>query len=535
MVWPFKRRAKPATAQPPYRNNGFFTTEFVGKRDRFDVTSPLPEFVPPQPKYTSEETGLDGWDGTTIKPGLDCGDVIPDGQLRWYASQGFIGYQICAILSQHWFIDKACTMPGKDAMRHGYDITVNDGSKVDPKILDYMAKADRRYRIKKQCVEFIRNGKIFGIRVAMFVVNSPDPDYYKKPFNIDGILPNSYQGISQIDPYWMVPELVSQNVQDASSQRFYEPTFWRVNGKVIHYSHLVIFTTGSVPDILKPSYMYGGVSIPQRVFERVYASERTTNEAPMLAMTKRLTVLNIEFEKAVLNQGAFEQKMQIWSSLMNNFGVKVAGLEEKVEQHDTTLSDMDNLIMTQWQLACSIVEVPGTKMLGTQPKGFNSTGEFEESSYHETLESLQENDITPLIEKHHQLLIKSEVVPLFNCALFETTISWKPLDVMTAVEQAQLNLIKSQTDEVYVALGAIDGADARARIIADPDSGYNGIKLQAPPPLPEPGAGASGGAAHGAAGQPASYTAAPGDPVANDPVAKPARPQVPHFAADPGH
>jgi hypothetical protein len=148
---------------------------------------------------------------------------------------------------------------------------------------------------------------------------------------------------------------------------------------------------------------------------------------------------------------------------------------------------------------------------------------------------LQENDITPLIEKHHQLLIKSEVVPLFNCAPFQTTISWKPLDAMTAVEQAQLNLIKSQTDEVYVALGAIDGADARARIIADPDSGYNGIKLQAPPPLPEPGAASGGAAAHGAAGQPASYTAEPGDPVANDPVAKPARPQVPHFAADPGH
>jgi uncharacterized protein len=249
-------------------------------------------------------------------------------------------------------------------------------------------------------------------------------------------------------------------------------------------------------------------------------------------------VLNLEFEKAVLNQQEFASKMAVWTSFRDNFGVKVAGTEEKVSQFDTTLSDMDNLILTQWQLACSIVEVPGTKMLGTQPKGFNSTGEYEESSYHETLESLQENDISPLVERHHQLVIKSEVCPKFNCVPFETTIVWKPLDTMTAVEQSQLNLIKAQTDEVNVANGAIDGADVRARLIADPESGYSGIKLQAPPPLPGQPAGGSGGAGAPKPGQdpgrPSSYTAEPNSPVAGDPVSKPARPSIPHFAATPG-
>ncbi len=35
-------------------------------------------------------------------------------------------------------------------------------------------------------------------------------------------------------------------------------------------------------------YNYFGVSVPERIYERVYASERTANEAPQLAMTKRL-------------------------------------------------------------------------------------------------------------------------------------------------------------------------------------------------------------------------------------------------------
>jgi phage-related protein (TIGR01555 family) len=545
----FKSKPKELVAMPS--NTGLFSTDVLDVSRRHQRE---PYMMPTMPRavatYKASETGLDsGYMGgdsfvDNFKTFGDSGDTISDIQLQWYASQGFIGYQVCAILAQHWFIDKACTMPGKDAVRNGYEITVNDGSQVDPKVLDYMRKADKRFKIKKHAVEFTRFGKIFGIRIAMFVVNSPDPDYYKKPFNIDGILPGSYCGISQIDPYWVVPELISQNVQDASAQRFYEPTFWRVAGRIIHYSHLCIFTTGAVADVLKPAYNYGGVSIPQKVFERVYASERTTNEAPMLAMTKRLTVLNLEFEKATLDPAAFAQKMMVWTQFRDNFGVKVAGLDEKVDQHDTALGDMDNLIMTQWQIACSIVNVPGTKMLGTQPKGFNSTGEFEESSYHEELESLQENDLSPLIERHHQLVIKSEVCPKFNCVPFETTIVWNALDAMTAVEKAQLNLIKSQTDEVNVAMGAIDGADVRARIIADPDSGYNGIKLVAPPPLPgeQPSKVAGGGpagqhspaalAAPGAAGQPASYTT--NSPVGADPVSKPARPPVPNFKPVPG-
>ena len=31
---------------------------------------------------------------------------IPEAQFGWYASQGFIGYQACAILAQHWAQDR---------------------------------------------------------------------------------------------------------------------------------------------------------------------------------------------------------------------------------------------------------------------------------------------------------------------------------------------------------------------------------------------------------------------------------------------
>ncbi len=402
---------------------------------------------------------------------------IPEAQLGWYAGQGFIGWQASAILSQNWLIDKACTMPAKDAVRNGYEITINDGREVKPEVLDYMRQQDKKFQINKNCVEFVRMGRIFGIRIALFEVETDNPkDYYFKPFNPDGIKPNSYKGISQIDPYWIAPELDARAAGQPEAKDFYEPTWWLINGMRVHRSHLVIMRTCELPDILKPSYLYGGIPIPQKIAERVYASERTANEAPMLAMTKRLTVLNVDITQAVSNIDAFTQKMAIWTELMNNFGVKVVGEKEEIKQFDTSLADLDAVIMTQYQLVAAASNVPATKLLGTSPKGFSSTGEFEEKSYHEELESIQEHDLSPLVERHHLLLIRSQVAPKFGIAPFETEINWNPVDSPSAMEQADINLKKSQSDSAYINSGAIDGEDVRNKLISDKDSGYNGIE-----------------------------------------------------------
>jgi hypothetical protein len=128
---------------------------------------------------------------------------IPMAQLSYYSSHSFIGYQMCALIAQHWLVDKACSMPARDAIRKGYEITSNDGTEITLEIKEAMRKADIKYRLNDHLVQFVRKGRIFGIRIAMFDIRSNDPDFYEKPFNIDGVAPGSYRGIVQIDPQWM--------------------------------------------------------------------------------------------------------------------------------------------------------------------------------------------------------------------------------------------------------------------------------------------------------------------------------------------
>lgn len=405
---------------------------------------------------------------------LNNGWGIPDAQIEWYAGQGFIGYQMCAILAQQWLVDKACTMPAKDATRNGWELTVNDNVEVPDGLLDFQRKLDRRFKIKKEAREFVRNCRIFGIRIAIFVVESDDPEYYLKPFNIDGVKAGSYKGISQVDPYWITPELDMDATANPASMHFYEPTYWRVSGKRYHRSHLVIIKTCEVPDVLKPTYFYGGVPLTQRIYERVYASERTANEAPQLALTKRSTVIHVDLAAATANQKEFEDKLRKWAYFRDNYGIKAVGEDESVEQFDTSLSDFDEVVMSQYGLVCAIAGTPITKMMGNQPKGFNATGEYEEASYHEELEGIQEHDVAPLVERHNLLCMRAYVMPKFGLKEpIEFEVVFNELDAETAAEKTKRTLDESTRDKNWADAGAIDGIDIRTRIINDPDSGYN--------------------------------------------------------------
>lgn len=480
--WKKKEVAEPKAVQTLVA--GFFSTDVdMPPKKPADILTRTAAAISRSIQFPVDRVVAIGEDGVAMDSGIQTskllnagrGTFIPLHQIEWYGNQGFIGWQTCAILAQNWLIEKACTMPGKDAVRHGWTVSANDGDEIDPDVFEKLRKCDKDFKIKQNCIEFIKFGRVFGIRHALFLVDGID---YSLPFNPDGVRKGAYKGISQIDPYWMTPELDGQATADPSAVHFYEPTWWRVNGQRVHRSHFVIMrNSGQVADILKPSYFYGGIPTPQKIYERVYASERTANEAPLLAMTKRLTTINLDITQAVADPASFGEKMQTWTEYQNNFGVKVIGGEEKIEQFDTSLTGLDETIMTQYQLVAAASNVPATKLLGTTPKGFNSTGDYEQDSYHEELESIQENELTPLIDRHNLLCIRSIIAPEKP---FNVEVQWNPVDSPSAKEQAEINASKAATDKVWADSGAIDGTDIRQRLINDRDSGYNGIDAIVP-------------------------------------------------------
>lgn len=458
---------------------GFFSSEHARNRDaalrqwaeKNAFTKPSFVNVDVSVKHgVGQDSILDSYDASAKNVFSLGSQSIATPVLTWYVSQGFIGHQACAMLSQHWLISIACSAKGEDAVRNGWTINFDDGDEIDPETINRVNKLDEKYKVVKNLTEAHKYKNVFGIRHVLTLVDSKDLDYYEKPFNPDGIKPGSYKGFSQIDPYWMSPLLDQNAISSPSNKDFYEPTYWVISGRKYHKSHFVIIKGPDVPDVLKPSYLYGGIPLTQQIYERVYAAERTANEAPALTMTKRLYTREVDLKKAAANQRDFEENLAAQAAMKDNHGMLIHGKGEAISQLDTNLTDVDVTIMTQYQLVAAICKVPATRLLGTSPKGFNATGEHEIKTYHEHLESVQTNDFDPILERHYICLSKSS----FNGVDIKHV--WNPVSMPSEDELANLQSLKAQTDKTYVEIGAVDAYDIRDKLIADEDSGYTGIE-----------------------------------------------------------
>lgn len=459
-----------------------FSTDSLGVIEGVDMRTVRANYIEnnaiqrkaPTPKQ-KKGVAMDSCDGASAQYQASFENANPHLLAYFIASSSFIGYYACALIAQHWLVAKGCEMKAKDAVKKGYDISVNDGTELDSKQIKRIEALDKKYRLKYNMIEGVKFKNVFGIRHILFKNSDPDFDY-TKPFNPDSFKGGKYAGISQVDPYWVTPVFDDNDLSDPSAIGFYEPTFWMIQGKKYHKSHFVILLCDEVSDYLKPTYRYGGIPLTQKVYERVYASERTANEAPQLAMTKRLQIRKTDLAKAQADKAKFVKSLQTANDFRDNYGVTVIGKEEDITQVETSLADLDDVIMTQYQLVCSIFGVPATKLLGTSPKGF-STGETDSDIYLEDVEELQGNDMEEIAQAHYARLIPSILAKEFGVSDLEIDLSWRPLKVMSEKEMSEVNLNKANADAVWFDCGAIDNIDMRQKLINDKNSGYSGLEM----------------------------------------------------------
>ncbi len=393
----------------------------------------------------------------------------------------FIGFNACAILKQNKMIGSACEIPAKDAIATDYRLTYQDESDIDKdesediestdekvKLLaDLKRKSDQDFKIKDACKKLTINKKTFGYGLAIPIFNDKTLNL-SLPYNIDSIKPNSYEGFKIVDPYWIMPEFDAESIQNPDSLYFQVPTWYRLNGgKLIHRSWCVKVINEEVSDVLKPAYYYGGVPLTQQIYKRVYCAEKTADEVPMLVLSKRLLTMGGNFLNGILDEDRLRTAINTLVETRNNHGVWIHDTEQSPTQLDTSLAGLDESVMTQYQLVASLAEMPATKLLKTTPKGFNATGEYEMKDYAQTLIDIQENDFIPLINRHNEMMTKSECGKVIYL-----NVVFNPVDTPTAKEIAETEQIRANTASVYIGSGVISPEEQRVILKGDADGAY---------------------------------------------------------------
>ena len=422
-MWPFKPKSQPAPIKKHKRKFDAPAKEYPS----VTITPPAAPGVAMDSKFDSFGLGAD--------QGMDYSVGA------WFASQRFIGYAQAAWIAKHWLVDKAINMPVRGALKNGWEIDTDDQA-----VIDKLTSIDKKYLLLERLREYFASGRRTGGAVAVFLTCpelDDEAEYYEAPLNIQAV--TQYHGIAVIDAADAHGELITEDMVNPASLNYMTPTFYKIGTRRYHKSHCIAFTPYPVADTLKPTYGYWGVSLPERIYERVYAAERTANEAPLLTMTKRLRTLGIDLQDLLAGDeealAILKHNVAGLQEMANNMGVFVydAANGSGMQQLDTALADVDTVIMTQYQLVAAIAEIPATRLLGTTPKGFNATGDAEAEDYRQHLEEVQTNDLQPLIEKHYRLACQVNDIPDVP------SITWLPVDSPTAEMLADIDSKNGQT------------------------------------------------------------------------------------------
>lgn len=402
----------------------------------------------------------------------------------FYAKHGFIGWQLCSIISQNWLVANACSIPAEDTVRPLWRNIIKKKAELETdeekeeeatELTDLTLK---KYQLADKLRQHIKNSRVFGVSYALLCIDGID---YSHPFNLDSVRPGSFKGISIIDPIWMAPQWNSGALNNPGSPNFYEPDYYQVNGLGrVHRSHFIKLVHEEVPDILKPSYYFGGLGVAQMIYERVYAAERTANEAPLLALTKRLLVVPTNLKSLALKPKLAWDLIKMLVFGRDNQGVYFTeeGEKNQVHQVDTSLSDLDAVIMTQYQLVAAISRIPAHKLLKTDPKGLNNNGLYTIKDYTQELQSLQEKAARPLVERVNAVTLRSDLYELKGVTQILT--EFNPIDMPTEKEKAEVESMQAQTAAQYVAAGILSPEEVRKALRSERGGRFADIEEELP-------------------------------------------------------
>lgn len=298
------------------------------------------------------------------------------------------------------------------------------------------------------------------------------------PLTKEKIPAGSLRRLTVVEPIWTYPD--KYNTTDPLSPEFYRPSSWFVMGAEVHSSRLLTVIGRPMPDMLKPAYAFGGLSLSQMAKPYVDNWLRTRQSVSDLIHAFSVMVLATDMGQQL--QGGANQKLgariKLFNAYRDNKGTFVIDkASEDFKNVAAPISGLDALQAQSQEQMSAVTGIPLSILLGITPHGLNASNEGEIRTFYGWVEAQQESMLTPIVEhilKVAQLSLFGEIDP-------EIGFAWEPLWAMSKKDLADIEKTKAETDDLRLNQGTISVHEARARIAKDEDSPYAGLDLEQDP------------------------------------------------------
>lgn len=398
-----------------------------------------------------------------------------------YVNNFFPGYQYLAMLAQLPEYRKFSEIPAKDMTRKWIEIrSKGDGEDKEDRIAA-LGDALDKYNIRDLFQKAAEKDALYGraqlyVDVAMPNGGDPrdNPQELQSPLFIHErkIKKGSLKGFNLIEPVWTYPGIY--NATDPLRADFYRPSEWYVMGKTVHHTRLLTFISRPVPDLLKASYNFGGLSMSQMAQPYVQNWIRTRDSVSDMLHSFSVSGLktNLSSVLAGTDDAQFAKRAELFNTMRDNRGLMLLDMDtEDFFQFNTPIGGLDSLQAQAQEQMSAVSNIPVVKLLGITPSGLNASADGEIQVYYDYLHSQQEALFRENLAKVIDIIQLSE----FGEIDPDITFDFETLYGMDDTEKATVRKTNADSDAQYVMMGAISPEEVRAKIAADPESGYDAL------------------------------------------------------------
>jgi hypothetical protein len=163
------------------------------------------------------------------------------------------------------------------------------------------------------------------------------------------------QGFIPVEPVWTYP--TNYDSIDPLKKDWYNPKTWFVMGKEVHKSRLLKFVGREVPDLLKPAYSFGGLSMSQMAMPYVNNWLRTRQSVADIIHSFSVFVLKTDLSETLMQGGQeLYQRAEFFNLIRDNKGLMMIDKDaEDFINVSATLGTLDALqAQTQEHMACLV-------------------------------------------------------------------------------------------------------------------------------------------------------------------------------------
>ncbi len=203
----------------------------------------------------------------------------------------------------------------------------------------------------------------------------------------------------------------------------------------IHHSRLIRFDGVTLPFQQKMTENEWGMSVVERIWDRLTAFDSATVGAAQLVYKAHLRTYKVEKLRELIALGgpAFEallKNIDLIRQFQSNEGMTLMDAKDTFETHQYSFSGLDDILSQFAEQISGAVGIPLVRLFGQSPKGF-STGDADLANYYDRVSSLQERRLRLPVRRVLDIMHRSELgKPLPDDFTFE----FNPLPSITPFE-----------------------------------------------------------------------------------------------------